>query len=121
MAPYGMYPSPMNGYYQSYLQQSVPQPYSYNQPATQDFVQSQANYSNLLDGNRDLANLITSGTAQAVAATNHKFPLLLTEIARKHFTDGVIPSDFDYEVITDNTEHFAIHSYCCDVEKIKVV
>ena len=35
MTPYGMYPNPMNNYYQSYLQQSVPQPYNYSQPSPQ--------------------------------------------------------------------------------------
>ena len=40
------------------------------QYATQQDVQSTAQYGNLLDGNRDLANLITAGTAQGVAATN---------------------------------------------------
>lgn len=43
-----------------------------------------------------------------------KFPKLLTEIYEKHGTD------FDYEVITDNAEHFAIHAYTCDYDKIKV-
>ena len=40
------------------------------QYATQSDVQQTAQYGNLLDGNRDLANLITNGTAQSVAATN---------------------------------------------------
>lgn len=40
------------------------------QYATQQDVQNTAQYGNLLDGNRDLGNLVTSGTAQAVAATN---------------------------------------------------
>lgn len=41
--------------------------------ATQADIQRGFDYSNLLDGNRDLSNLITSGTAQAVAATNATF------------------------------------------------
>lgn len=40
------------------------------QYATQQDVQNTAQYGNLLDGNRDLGNLVTNGTAQAVAATN---------------------------------------------------
>lgn len=43
-----------------------------------------------------------------------KFPKLLTEIYEKH------DMDFDYEVITDDAEHFAVHAYTCDYEKIKV-
>ena len=43
-----------------------------------------------------------------------KFPRLLTEIYEKHGTD------IDYEVITDDAEHFAVHAYTCDYEKIKV-
>lgn len=43
-----------------------------------------------------------------------KFPKLLTEIYEKHGTD------IDYEVITDDAEHFAVHAYTCDYEKIKV-
>ena len=27
---------------------------------------------------------------------------------------------FDYEVITDDAEHFAIHAYTCDYDKIKI-
>lgn len=41
-----------------------------NAAATQQDVQTTAQYGNLLDGNRDLANLITNGTAQSVAAVN---------------------------------------------------
>lgn len=40
------------------------------QYATQDFVQNGFNFNDLQDQNRDLMNAITSGTAQAVAATN---------------------------------------------------
>ena len=39
------------------------------QYATQQDVQTTAQYGNLLDGNRDLSNLITSGTAQTIAAS----------------------------------------------------
>lgn len=40
------------------------------QYATQDFVQNGFNFNDLQDQNRDLMGAITSGTAQAVAATN---------------------------------------------------
>ena len=40
------------------------------QYATQDFVQNGFNFNDLQDQNRDIMNAITSGTAQAVAATN---------------------------------------------------
>jgi len=43
------------------------------QYATQDFVQNGFNFNDLQDQNRDLSNLITSGTAQSVAATNQTF------------------------------------------------
>lgn len=39
------------------------------QYATQDFVQNGFNFNDLQDQNRDLMNSVTSGTAQAVAAT----------------------------------------------------
>lgn len=40
------------------------------QYATQQDVQYTSQYSNLLDGNRDIMTAITNGTAQSVAATN---------------------------------------------------
>ena len=61
----------------------------------------------------DVINI--SEVTESLADTASKFPKLLTEIYAKHGTD------FEYEVITDNTEHFAIHDYTCDYGKIKVV
>lgn len=61
----------------------------------------------------DVINI--SEVTESLADTASKFPKLLTEIYAKHGTD------FEYEVITDNTEHFAIHAYTCDYGKIKVV
>lgn len=43
------------------------------QYATQDFVQNGFNFNDLQDQNRDISNLVTAGTAQAVAATNSTF------------------------------------------------
>lgn len=54
------------------------------QYATQQDVQSTAQYGNLLDGNRDLSNLITSGTAQSVAATNQSFHDTLNVVQDKY-------------------------------------
>lgn len=43
------------------------------QYATQDFVQNGFNFNDLQDQNRDILGAITSGTAQAVAATNQVY------------------------------------------------
>lgn len=59
-----------------------------------------------------------------------KFPKLLTEIYNAHpvkecFDDegNIIDAytTFDYEILTDDMENYAIHSYVCDTAKIKVV
>ena len=59
-----------------------------------------------------------------------KFPKLLTEIYNAHpveerFDDegNIIDAHatFDYEILTDDMENYAIHSYVCDTDKIKVV
>lgn len=59
-----------------------------------------------------------------------KFPKLLTEIYNAHpveerFDDEGNITDtyvtFDYEILTDDMENYAIHSYVCDTDKIKVV
>lgn len=55
-----------------------------SQYATQEDIHSTAQYGNLLDGNRDLSNLITEGTAQAVAATNRNFTDSLSVIQDKY-------------------------------------
>lgn len=55
-----------------------------------------------------------SGITESLLDSATKFPRLLTEIYEKHGTD------IDYEVITDVAEHFAVHAYTCDYEKIKV-
>lgn len=54
------------------------------QYATQQDVQNTAQYGNLLDGNRDISNLVTAGTAQAVAATNQSFHDSLNVIQDKY-------------------------------------
>lgn len=54
------------------------------QYATQQDVQNTAQYGNLLDGNRDIANLVTAGTAQSVATTNQSFHDTLNVLQDKY-------------------------------------
>ena len=58
-----------------------------------------------------------------------KLPRLLTAIYEKYPTiesfneDGELVNvepGFDYEILTDNKENYAIHTYVCDVDKIIV-
>ena len=58
-----------------------------------------------------------------------KLPRLLTAIYEKYPTiesfneDGElinVEPGFDYEILTDNKENYAIHTYICDVDKIIV-
>lgn len=55
---------------------------------------------------------------------------MLTHIYEKH--PGITTHDsegkvidyepgFDYEILTDNKENYAIHTYVCDADKIKVM
>lgn len=53
-------------------------------PATQEFVQNGFNFNDLQDQNRDLMQAITSGTAQAVAATNETFHDTLNAMRDKY-------------------------------------
>lgn len=54
------------------------------QYATQDFVQNGFNFNDLQDQNRDISNLVTAGTAQAVAATNSTFHDTLAVLSDKY-------------------------------------
>ena len=54
------------------------------QYATQDFVQNGFNFNDLQDQNRDISNLVTAGTAQAVAATNNTFHDTLAVLSDKY-------------------------------------
>lgn len=58
-----------------------------------------------------------------------KLPKLLTAIYEKYPTiesfneDGElinVEPGFDYEILTNNKENYAIHTYVCDVDKIKI-
>ena len=53
--------------------------------------------------------------------TAQKFPLLLTEISKKYFTDGIMPSDFEYEIITKDKNNYAVTMFICDEQKIKEI
>lgn len=77
--------------------------------ATQNDMQQMFNYSNLLDGNRDLSNLVTSGTAQAVAATNQTFHDTLAALNDKY---SEISRDI-YGVQTALAELSGKQSECC--------
>lgn len=59
-----------------------------------------------------------------------KLPRLLTSIYEKYPTiesfneDGElinVEPGFDYEILTDNKENYSIHTYVCDVDKIKIM
>lgn len=54
------------------------------QVATQEFVQNGFNFNDLQDQNRDIMNQITSGTSQAVAATNQSFHDMLAVFSDKY-------------------------------------
>ena len=50
-----------------------------------------------------------------------KFPKLFTEISNKYFPEGIIPNDFEYEIITDSSEKYMVHTYICDVRNIRII
>lgn len=54
------------------------------QYATQDFVQNGFNFNDLQDQNRDLMQAVTSGTAQAVAATNQVYHDIVGYVGDKY-------------------------------------
>lgn len=54
------------------------------QYATQDFVQNGFNFNDLQDQNRDIMNLVTAGTAQAVAATNQTYHDTVSYVGDKY-------------------------------------
>lgn len=67
---------------------------------------------------------------ESLLDTASKFPKLLTEIYNAHPAEQELDDEgniikvtipFDYEVVTDNMENYAIHSYVCDTSKIKVL
>lgn len=67
---------------------------------------------------------------ESLLPSSIKFPKLLTHIYEKHPVEQELDGEgniikvtipFDYEVVTDNMENYAIHSYVCDTSKIKVL
>ena len=80
-----------------------------NQAATRDQVQGSFEYSNLLDGNRDIMNSVTNGTAQAVAATNQSFHDTLNVLQDKY---GELARDIA-GVQVSVTENAANDRECC--------
>lgn len=65
---------------------------------------------------------------ESMLPDSHKFPQLLTYIYERHpditETDEegnvmIVEPSFDYEILSDNIENFAIHSYTCDIKKIR--
>lgn len=50
-----------------------------------------------------------------------KFPKLFTEIANKYFDNGLIPTDFAYQVVTKNPQNYIISYFVCDMEAIRDV
>lgn len=87
-----------------------------DRPATQDFVQAQANYSNLLDQNRDLSTLITSGTAQNVASVNQVYHDLANTVQDKY---GELARDIA-AVQVSQANLIANQNECCGSTKMLI-
>ncbi|MBP5422676.1 MAG: hypothetical protein J6Y78_09575 [Paludibacteraceae bacterium] len=51
---------------------------------------------------------------------NMKFPQLFTEIADRYFNEGLIPSDFSYEVYTRDPNKYLVQYYVCDMESFRI-
>lgn len=86
------------------------------QYATQDFVQNGFNFNDLQDQNRDIMNLITAGTAQAVAATNQTFHDTLGAINDKY---GELQRDLA-EVRIGQANQLANQNDCCCSTKMLI-
>lgn len=68
--------------------------------------------------------------SESFGPSSLKFPKILTEIYNMHPVKECFDEEgnlidayttFDYEILTDDMENYAIHSYVCDTDKIKVV
>ena len=77
--------------------------------ATRDQVQSSFDYSNLLDGNRDILTAVTNGTAQSVAATNQSFHDTLNAVQDKY---GELARDIA-AVQVSQAQALANQNECC--------
>lgn len=80
-----------------------------NQAATRDQVQNSFDYSNLLDGNRDIMNAVTSGTAQGVATTNQTYHDVLNAVQDKY---GELARDIA-AVQVSQAQALANQNECC--------
>ena len=77
------------------------------------------NRTNEEELNENIINI--SEITESLEPSAVKFPQLFTEISNKYFPEGVIPNDFEYEIITDSSEKYAVHSYVCDVRNIRII
>ena len=80
-----------------------------SQAATRDQVQSSFDYSNLLDGNRDIMNAVTNGTAQSVATTNQTYHDVLNAVQDKY---GELARDIA-AVQVSQAQALANQNECC--------
>ena len=86
-----------------------------NQAATRDQVQSNFEYSNLLDGNRDIMNSVTAGTAQAVAATNQSFHDTLNVLQDKY---GELARDIAGVQVAVTQNAANDRECCCEIKQM---
>lgn len=86
-----------------------------NQAATRDQVQGSFEYSNLLDGNRDIMNAVTAGTAQGVAATNQSFHDTLNVLQDKY---GELARDISGVQLSVTQNAAADRECCCEIKQM---
>ena len=86
-----------------------------NQAATRDQVQGSFEYSNLLDGNRDIMGAVTAGTAQAVAATNQSFHDTLNVLQDKY---GELARDIAGVQVAVTQNAASDRECCCEIKQM---
>ena len=85
------------------------------QYATQDFVQNGFNFNDLQDQNRDISNLVTAGTAQAVAATNSTFHDTLAVLNDKY---GELQRDIAGLAVSQANALANQNQCCCETKML---
>ena len=85
------------------------------QHATQDFVQNGVNFNDLQDQNRDISNLVTAGTAQAVAATNQTFHDTLSALNDKY---GELQRDIAALAVGQANQLAKSNECCCQTKML---
>ena len=85
------------------------------QYATQDFVQNGFNFNDLQDQNRDISNLVTAGTAQAVAATNQTFHDTLGALNDKY---GELQRDIAALAVGQANQLAKSNECCCSTKEL---